>query len=317
MSSNLGEKPLVGVGFPVFNEEAHLAAALDSILAQDYERLEVIVCDNASTDATAEIAREYETGDPRVTFHRSDQNQGSVANFNRCFRLASGPYFSWASGHDTRQPAAIRRCVEELEDDPRLVLCYPRGVWHYQDGSRAPVAHETIETRGLPPNLRLRETIERLSIGNAVHGVFRSSALASTRLYRACHGADSVLLAELSLLGDFHQLEDVLFERTQNREPEQWEQALERTYDMLPVTSTMGRSRPYTVMTLQHAAGAWHVSTGMQKLANASRAASYCQHRWGPNLMLEWHVPQTLGPFRAALGRLRSAARSPSSRSRG
>src|SRR6266480_514311 len=133
------EKPLVSIGFPVFNEETGLAAALDSILAQDYEHLEVIVCDNASMDATVEIAREYAARDARITVHESDANRGSHFNFNRCFQLASGRHFTWASGHDMRLPHAIRKCVEALEDDPRLVLCYPRALWHRLDGPSDPI----------------------------------------------------------------------------------------------------------------------------------------------------------------------------------
>src|SRR5919198_1495185 len=147
------EKPLVSVGFPVFNEESSLPAALDSILAQDYEHLEVIVCDNASTDATLEIACEYAARDARIAVHESDANRGSNFNFNRCFRVASGRYFMWASGHDTRLPQAIRKCVEVLEDDPRLVLCYPRTLLRGLDGTSAPIV-DTLETRGLPPALR-------------------------------------------------------------------------------------------------------------------------------------------------------------------
>jgi glycosyltransferase involved in cell wall biosynthesis len=317
MSTGRGEKPLVSVGVPVFNEEEHLATALDSLLAQDYERLEVIVCDNGSDDATPEIAVDYARRDARVTLHRSNGNQGSVANFNRCFELASGPYFTWASGHDARLPTAIRRCVEVLEDDPRVVLCYPRSVWKYADGTSAPVEHETAETRGLPPSLRLKETIERISIGNAVYGVFRSSALARTRLARHCHGADVVLLAELSLLGDFHQLDEVLFFRTQNREPEEWEQAVRRTYDMLPIKSRFGRSRPHTTMVLQQAAGAWHVSTGTEKVSNAWRAASYSRRHWHSHLKREWHLTKPLAKLHGASRRIRAAARVLSSESRG
>jgi glycosyltransferase involved in cell wall biosynthesis len=300
--------PLVSVGFPVFNEEAHFATALDSILAQDYECLEVIVCDNASTDATAEIARDYEQRDPRVRLFPSVENEGAVANFNRCFRHASGPYFTWAGGHDTRLPAAIRRCVDVLEADRSLVLCYPRGLWQKSDGSTAPIEHETVETRGLPPLRRLRETIESVSIGNAVHGVIRSSALQRTRLYRRCHGADAVLLAELSLLGGFHQLDEALFLRTQNRKPETWEQAVQRTYDMLPVKTWFGRSRPHTAMLIEQAKGAWHVSTGVEKLSNALRAACYCKHRWSANLEAEWHLTGAIARFRAVVGRVRALA---------
>jgi glycosyltransferase involved in cell wall biosynthesis len=298
------EKPLVSVGFPVFNEESSLPAALDSILAQDYEHLEVIVCDNASTDATLEIACEYAARDARIAVHESDANRGSNFNFNRCFRVASGRYFMWASGHDTRLPQAIRKCVEVLEDDPRLVLCYPRTLLRGLDGTSAPIV-DTLETRGLPPALRLRETVEQLGWCNAVYGVIRSSALARTRLFCDCFGSDHVLLAELSLLGEFHQLDETLFVRTENRLPEELSHKLERVFEMTGVRSQLGRSRPFTVMGFEHVRGVWHLSEGAAKPKNAGRAAFwYARHRW-PFVALEWRLGRAA---RDALGAGRQVA---------
>jgi glycosyltransferase involved in cell wall biosynthesis len=300
------EKPLVSVGFPVFNEETSLPAALDSILAQDYEHLEVIICDNASTDATLEITREYAARDARITVHDSDANRGSNFNFNRCFRLASGRYFMWASGHDTRLPHAIRKCVEALEEDLRLVLCYPRALWQPLDGTSNPVVDDTLETRGLRPVLRVRKTVEELEDCNAVYGVVRSSALARTRLFCDCFGSDHVLLAELSLLGDFHQLDETLFVRTENRLPEEEDQRLERVFEMTGVRTHRGRSRPYTAMGFEHVRGVWHLSEGAAKPTIAGLTALWYARRWGPLLASEWHLAR---PARAARDALEAVKR--------
>ena len=90
--------PLVSVGVPVYNGEEYLPAALDALLAQDLDDFEVIVCDNASTDATAEIAREYAAHDDRVRYHRNARNLGLSGNFNRAFQLSRG---STSSGPPT------------------------------------------------------------------------------------------------------------------------------------------------------------------------------------------------------------------------
>ena len=294
-------KPLVSVGFPVFNEETSLPAALDSILAQDYRHLEVIVCDNASTDATLQIAREYAARDARIAVHESDANRGSQFNFNRCFWLASGSHFMWASGHDTRLPQTIRKCVEALEDDPRLVLCYPRACWRRHDGTSDLIIDDTLETRGLPPALRLRKTVEELGNCDAVYGVFRSAALARTRLLCGCFGSDHVLLAELSLLGDFHQLDETLFVRTDNRVPEDEDQRLERVFEMHGVRTDLERSWPYTVMGIEHVRGAWNLSEGVARPANAGLAAFWYARRWAPRLAGEWHLAKPARAARAAL----------------
>ncbi len=87
--------PRVSIGLPVFNGERYLARAIDSILAQDFRDLELVVCDNASTDRTAEICAAYARRDPRVRYHRNPRNLGAGPNYDRCFHLARGEYFKW------------------------------------------------------------------------------------------------------------------------------------------------------------------------------------------------------------------------------
>ena len=67
MSSHI---PQVSVGVPVYNGESHLAQAIDSILNQTFNDLELILCDNASTDRTEQICRRYLAADARVRYHR-------------------------------------------------------------------------------------------------------------------------------------------------------------------------------------------------------------------------------------------------------
>src|SRR2546422_9844275 len=76
-------RPRVSVGMPVYNGERYLAEAVDSLLAQTYEDFEVIICDNASTDRTGEIARSYAARDTRVRYARNEKNLGAGGNFRR------------------------------------------------------------------------------------------------------------------------------------------------------------------------------------------------------------------------------------------
>src|ERR1700726_3052082 len=115
--------PLVSIGIPVFNAQRYLREALDSLIAQDYENIELVISENASTDGTAAICREYAARDPRVRYERAEMNQGAVWNFNRVYSLARGTYFMWAAFDDLRAPSYVRRCVERLEAQPSAVLC--------------------------------------------------------------------------------------------------------------------------------------------------------------------------------------------------
>ena len=52
--------PLVSIGMPVYNGERYLAEAIESLLAQDYQNMEIIICDNASTDTTPQICQQFQ-----------------------------------------------------------------------------------------------------------------------------------------------------------------------------------------------------------------------------------------------------------------
>ncbi len=85
--------PRVSIGLPVFNGERYLARAIDSVLGQDFRDFELIICDNASTDRTAEICAAYARRDARVRYVRNPRNLGAGPNYDRCFHLARGTYF--------------------------------------------------------------------------------------------------------------------------------------------------------------------------------------------------------------------------------
>src|SRR5690606_9818491 len=104
--------------------------AIRSILDQDFTDLELIVVDNASTDATGEIARRYAAADPRVRYHRNPENVGAARNFALALELARGRYFKWAAYDDWLEPSFLRRCVEVLEREPDVTLVFPStNVW--------------------------------------------------------------------------------------------------------------------------------------------------------------------------------------------
>ena len=82
--------PRVSIGLPVYNGEKYLRAALDCVVSQEFKDFELILCDNASTDSTEAICREYAARDPRVRYHRNEKNIGATGNYCRVVELARG-----------------------------------------------------------------------------------------------------------------------------------------------------------------------------------------------------------------------------------
>ena len=130
------EKVKVSIGMPIYNGEKYLSGALDSLLNQDFKDFEIIISDNASTDYTQRVCLDYSARDKRIKYYKSEVNKGAIWNFNQTFMLSRGEYFMWASCHDIWKPAYISRCVEVLEQESAVVLCYSSADCIGTDGKR-------------------------------------------------------------------------------------------------------------------------------------------------------------------------------------
>src|SRR5690348_12208016 len=115
----------VAIGMPVWNGEAFLAEAIESVLGQTYGDLELVISDNASTDATAEICHGYAQRDSRIRYIRQDRNIGAGPNHVEVFRRSSSAYFKWASHDDVLEPGFLEACVRVLDESDAVVLCSP------------------------------------------------------------------------------------------------------------------------------------------------------------------------------------------------
>jgi len=205
-------QPLVSVGLPVWNGATYLREALDSLLAQDYPGLELILSDNASTDATPEICREYAARDPRIRYYRAERNMGASWNFNRVFELATGKYFMWAAHDDLRASEYLSRCVAALEACPEAVLCTTNIRFIDLEGRE--LAHLAATRNKKPVGKTRRERVRALArcVGwYDVYGLIRRDALARTRLSQPTWGPDVILTLELCLLGPMLVLPEPLF----------------------------------------------------------------------------------------------------------
>jgi len=206
--------PPVTVGMPVCNGETYVAQALDSLLAQDYGDFELLISDNASTDATQEICQCYARRDARIQYHRSDMNRGAAWNYNRLVAMAGGEFFRWAAHDDVLAPPNIRRCMEAFRlGSSGVILCYPRAVLIDAAGQPTGVHDDNLDLPMERPHERLRHVLRNLKKLNPIFGLIRLEALKRTHLCGNYSGADSVLLAELGMLGQFVEIPERLFYR--------------------------------------------------------------------------------------------------------
>ncbi len=211
-------KPRLSIGLPVFNGENYLTAALDSLLPQSFTDFELIICDNASTDRTAEICRVFGASDPRICYHRNETNIGAAGNYNRTLTLARGEYFKWASHDDVCLPGFFESCISVLDSRPDVVLCHSRSKGIGTRGEVKGIYGEELAFDDMRPAQRLWKVISRPHVCIAVFGVMRRVTLLNTIRHGDWVGADRNLLAELSLHGKIELLPEFLFQRREHPE---------------------------------------------------------------------------------------------------
>jgi glycosyltransferase involved in cell wall biosynthesis len=203
----------VSVCVPVYNGELFLRETLDSILAQTFQDCEIVISDNASTDLTPEICKQYAARDPRIQYSRNEINIGANPNFNRLVRLARAPYFKLANADDLCHPDLLARCVAVLDRHPDVVLCYGRTRLIDAGGSSLGDYDDGLDLPSPSAPARFRAAIERIALVNVLHGMLRTNVLRKTSLISSYPGADTVLVAELALHGKFFELPERLFFR--------------------------------------------------------------------------------------------------------
>jgi|CXWL01.1.fsa_nt_gi glycosyltransferase involved in cell wall biosynthesis len=212
----MSKTPLVSIGLPVYNGQRYLALALDSLLAQTYTNIELVVCDNASTDSTESIVRHYAGGDPRVRYVRNPVNLGGVANHNLAFTLSRGVYYTPAAYDDLREPTNIERCVAVLEQDAGAVLCYTGIVRIDEQGRETAEPESTIRADVTDAVQRFAELIRLNYRLEPTYGLMRAGVMRRTVLEGLYPDSDRVFLAEMALYGRFVRIPEPLFYRREH-----------------------------------------------------------------------------------------------------
>lgn len=106
----------VSIGMPVYNGEEFIREALDSLLAQTFTDFELIISDNASTDRTEAICRDYAGKDSRIRYIRQSENMGASDNFQFVLDKAVGEYFMWAAYDDLRSEDCLEYYLSNIGD---------------------------------------------------------------------------------------------------------------------------------------------------------------------------------------------------------
>ncbi len=198
-------EPIVSVGIAVYNGEDELPGLLESLVTQSYRNLEIIICDNASTDHTREVCDRFSSHDGRIRYIRNDVNIGAVGNFNKVVSEASGQYFMWAAADDVFHHDYIACCLRELESDDELVLVGAQTGQYIKDINRPLFVDEGVNLLEDDPWLRVMKyrdiLLKRDHLGMIFYGLHRMNFLVSVLPLVECIGSDHLHVAAMAFNG--------------------------------------------------------------------------------------------------------------------
>ena len=216
------ESPLITIGLPVYNSERYLRQSLDSLLAQTRSDFVLVISDNASTDGTARICREYAAADSRIKYSRNDTNIGNPRNFNRVFELTTTRYLKWSTADDFWDASFLERALDVMEHDSTVALCYPQAVLVDADGGNPTNYDDVLHLVQENPADRFLALIVSIKLAHQHLGLIRMSHLRQTHLLGTHVASDINLLAELTLYGKFYELPHRLFFRRFHEDSGSW-----------------------------------------------------------------------------------------------
>lgn len=141
--------PKVSVAIITYNQRVYLAECIETVLAQDYDNLEIVVGDDASVDGTRELLHSYQQQHPdlfKLVLHET--NQGITVNSQSVHEACTGKYVAWMGGDDLMLPGKIRKQVEVFENDPRCDLVYhDLDVFQSESGSHLYFLKDFVKPR--------------------------------------------------------------------------------------------------------------------------------------------------------------------------
>lgn len=203
----------IHIGMPIFNGEAYLVEALESILNQTHENWDLFLVDNASSDGSRDIALAYARRDPRIKYFRETQWVNATANWSRTYDLAAQGvrFFIWASDDDFYAKEYIESLLTPLLGKPKVVLSFSQVNLIDMEGKIVDHLYQKSFPGGRNSFERIRSII-RCGRFSAIYGLLRTDAIRwNPVVVDTTFGSDLWFLLRLATAGEFFLIERPLF----------------------------------------------------------------------------------------------------------
>lgn len=201
----------VTLGMPVYNGQRYLRAALDSVIEQDVDDLEILISDNGSTDDTAQICQHYASADSRIRYVRHAENLGGVPNLNYVIQEARAPWFKWAFYDDVLRPGYVARCLEAIRSKGSGVVGAHTQVQVIDESGEVVEDRDdfAIGADASAPHQRLANVYRKLA-NQLQFGIMSTDSLRRAGGHGSYYAADMTLLTSVLMEGPMVQVEEPL-----------------------------------------------------------------------------------------------------------
>lgn len=204
--------PLLSVFMPVYNAEAYLRPAIESVLKQTFSDFEFLIVDDGSIDHSAEIIHSYT--DPRIRLIQQD-NQGCYPARNRAISMARGEFLASMDADDLSLPARFEKQINYLlhHESVLLVGCHTYGCDQEDTLRLKQPVHFTYDETSAVPHVLTRGSTQKSSFFTCATMMFRRCLKEKLGGYdtRLCFSADVDFIARAALIGQVACLPDYLY----------------------------------------------------------------------------------------------------------
>ncbi|MFG2072148.1 glycosyltransferase family 2 protein [Nonomuraea maritima] len=205
---------LVSVGLPVYNGAHRVEKVITSVLAQDHQNVELVICDNASTDRTEEVCRDWAATDSRVIYHRQPVNIGQIPNFVDAIQRSRGVFYRWAGDDNWLAPTYVSRCLEVFAADERLLLVTTQQAYTGPHGSTETAPYTGTGYLADDPVDRFAESLRMLNENpfamDPLYALMRREPVMRVDRGRVMLREDEIYAARLALAGPWGHVPEIL-----------------------------------------------------------------------------------------------------------
>lgn len=126
---------MISIIVPAYNAESTIAATIDSVIAQSCDDWEMVICDDGSSDSTADVVESYE--DPRIKLVRGERSGLPAVGRNRALDVARGDFLAFLDADDLWEPSKLELQLDFFSHHPQCGLVFTRFICIDADGTMA------------------------------------------------------------------------------------------------------------------------------------------------------------------------------------